>query len=474
MTVQVIIGGVDRTGVVDLRSLQVEDRLGARSTASFVVNDLDVSIGEVIVPGVPVRVLVDGQAVFGGTIDQVRRFKATPAGVPHRYSVDCTDWHQLLDRRLVAAVYEGQTVDAIVRDIIDTWCAGEGFTTNHVQAGPVITKAVFNYLPASQAISELMETVGWSWYADPDKEIHCFPRETNPAPLSIENDSENYWDMTVERTRERYRNRQFLRAGQGVTLEQTERFYGDSKQQTFVLAYPVAQVPSITVAGQPQTVGIRGLDTGKDWYWQKGSNEVNQDQNGTPPAPSDEVVVTYRGLYPIIVQVDDPAGQDERSTAEGETGIYERVDEAPDLDDETAATERARGLLERYGIIPRVVTFSTRVKGVRAGQLISILQDCYGLSGEFLVEQVTMTCPTAAGGPEFRVRCLDGQGVGGWPEFFARMASQGKRFVIRENEVLIRVMRFAEPVACSETVTIETAAPESRVGYAAIGYSEVA
>lgn len=465
------IGGIDRSAAIKASSYDIREGLGERATCRFVLEDTTPDQSFRPAAGAEVVVSRGVTRVFAGTIDSVDEEAVGPNLL--RYHVACVDYSQLLDRHLVAAAYENQTADAIVRDIIGTWCAGEGLTTANVAAGPAISKAAFNYRTASEALTELAETVGYSWYVDYQKDVRFFPRETNIAPISIDEASTNYRNMRVQRTREQYRNRQYLRAGYAKTTDQTERFGGDGNQRTFVLAYPVAEAPTVEVNDVAQTVGIRGLDTGKSWYWNKGSNEVSQDLSEAALTASDVLKVTYKGLYPIIVQADSASEQSARATAEGGTGVYERVDEI-DIDDADAARARALGLLDRYGRIPKIVRFSTTEDGLRAGQLISIVRSRHDLSGQFLIDEVTMRYLGSKSSYEYQVRCLDGSSVGGWADFFRRLAAAGRKFVIRDNEVVVRVLQVPDPITCSDTVTVSSAAPESRVGYAAIGYSEVA
>lgn len=56
---------------------------------------------------------------------------------------------------------------------------------------------------------------------------------------------------------------------------------------------PIKVVNSITVDGAAKTVGVKGVDSGKDWYYTPGGIAVYQDPNAAPVAIGSTVVVNY-------------------------------------------------------------------------------------------------------------------------------------------------------------------------------------
>ncbi len=470
MATVLTIGGVDKTGLLQVNTLRISDNLNSRNTCDFTLLDptgaYRPSVGQEVI------VTDGGTRRFAGTIDEVQ--EEQPLGTTALVlQCQCVDYNQIADRHLVARVYENQTIGAIVRDIVMQDLAGEGVTTTKVQDGPTITKAVFNYMSVAEAFNSLAELTGYAWNLDYNKDLHFFARETYVAPFSLSDTSANFRNMTVRQTREQYRNRQYIRAGQDITDPRTESFVGDGASKTFVLAFPVALVPIVTVNGASKTVGIRSLDTGKDWYWSKGEKEITQDDAAAALASTDTLAVTYQGLFPIILASQADAEISSRATTEGGTGVYEAIEDDQSIDSQTLATQKADGLLRRFGRIPRIVEFETDTGGLVAGQLITINVTAHNLSSQFLIDSVQAQ-DMAGQFLRYRVRALDGERLGGWVEFFQKLAQAGRKFVIRENEVLILLRRFADAMVCGDSLTVSSAAPESRVGYAAIGFSEVA
>lgn len=466
------IAGVDRTNLLRQGTLRISDALNQRSTASFILVDpsgvYDPEVGE------SVEVYDEGgDLIFGGSIDEYQE-EQPQGGVVDYHTVQCVDHHLLADRRIVAEAYDNLTAGAIVQDLITKYLAAEGVTAGTIQAGPTITRAVFNYVPASEALDQISELSGCQWCIRANKALDFFDRATFSAPWAVTS-TRAIMRPRVTRDRRDYRNRQYVRAGKDRTDPRTESFKGDGVTKTFTLAFPVAEVPSVAVNGVTKTVGIRGVETGKDWYWSKDDPTITQDDAAVALTATDTLSVTYRGFFPVVVQVDEGGQQTARKNLEGGSGVYERVDDAPNLDSQQAALELAQGKLRRYARIGATLTYETFLADLRSGHLQSVDLPGIHVSGVFLISEVeTVDASRGDGQLLRRVTALDGEAVGGWAAFFRRMAQQGRQFVIRENEVLVKLTTLSDGVILADTLTRTAAAPESRVGYALAGYSEVA
>lgn len=491
MAITITIDGTDFTSalLVD-ESFNVADVLNSRNTArftlrqrsgayllvgsdgSYLVGSDGSYIGSGVRPAIGSEVIILNGAttIFGGTIEG---FTETQLAMPSPaliWDIECVDFNSLADRRLVAELYEtpGQTLGDIVRDIVTNYLTGFGVTDTLVQDGPTLDRAVFNYQSVAEAFNDLAELTGYSWNIDYDKVLHFFARETNYAPYDLTETSSNWRGMTVSRTRGAYRNRQFVRAGTDQTDTLVATLAGDGARKVFTLAYPVATEPTITVGGVSKTIGIRGLESGFDLYWQKGSTEISQDDGAAAVTDGVAIVVTYTGMLPILLMIQDDAEV-------AGSGVWEAIEDRPTVDKADLAEGLALGLLRKLGRLPITLEWETDTDGLEAGQLVTVTVPTHDLSGRYLIESVTIA-DLFGQHLRYRVKALDGEALGGWEDFFRGLLRLGRKFTIRENEVILLVRSFAETVTLTDSATYATATAAASkwvVGTSAIGFCEV-
>ncbi len=445
--VQIIIDNIDCTGYLVDGTLAIEDAIGERSTCSFNLIDKAGDLLAILKAGETVEVCADGVKVYGGSIDKPKS-KRTPAGTL-AWTIDCVDWHQIADRRIVAETYENQTADVIVRDIIDKYLAVEGitYTMESVQVGPLVVECVFNYATATSCLDTLSERAGYSWWIDAHKVLNFVARATYLAPWPLDGEAK-ISDLNVEDSRQGYRNRQYVKAGKDVTDPQSESFKGDGASRTWTVGFPIAKVPTIKVNGVPKTVGIKGIDEGKDFYWNKGDPTITQDTGAPVLTSSETLQVTYQGLFDVVVLTDDYTAIEERKAVEGGTGYYEAVDDEPYLSSRESAIQSANAKLRKHAQFSKVITFSTWEPGLRPGQIIVASRPGDRLyNEEFLIDQVSFA-EVGSDFYQYHVHAVSGESLGGWATFFKNMATRGQAFVIRENiredQVLIRLVQSQE------------------------------
>lgn len=375
------------------------------------------------------------------------------------------------------AVRAGSVSQAVMVDRMLTLFPTDAFPT-----GPTIDTFVANYQRVSDLFDRLSELTGYMWDIGPDKVLRFLDRSTMTAPVALTQTSgaDLAYSLDIESTREQYRNVQFVRGGLTETdTQQIEQFAGDGKQRTFVVALPISRVPVVKVNNVVKTVGIRQVDTGKDWYWAENSNEISQDQSGTVLTASDTLRVEYYGYFPLLTIHREDVRVTERQTVEGGSGIYEQMESDEDITDAQLARDRAAGLLRRFGVIETTLRFRSRVTGWEPGQLLSVSRPEHGLSGDFLITRVDLSHEVK---DEYRytVTAVSGEAVESWVAFFKRIADARLLSRRSQNEVksqVIALIRTAsESVAVAESVTTGTntaAATLWEVGDP-IGVSEVA
>ena len=327
MTIRTRIASVDRSSLVVVGSMRIASRLGTRNRASLSLVDTTGAYR----PTVGSEVIIDNGSstrYFGGFVDSFTESLTIDGNqTALSYEVECVSYDALADRRLVAASYESgsQTLSTIVGDVVTNFLTGDGITTTNVDTGPIIDRLKFNYEPASKVFDELSNITGYAWWIDASKALWFKPRSGVSAPFAIT--SSNARRVTVNRTTETYRNKQLVRAGVDLTASRTENFSGNGTQKAWTLSYPVGAVPtSITVGGVGKTIGIRGVDTGKDWYWNLGDPVVSQDDGAAAVGAGVAIAVTYRGQFPILISAQNDSAIATQAAAGGASGIYEAID----------------------------------------------------------------------------------------------------------------------------------------------------
>lgn len=516
MSLSIQIAGVERAGLLLAGSLGGTDTIQNRSTLKFRLSD-ESGFGYRPQEGQPVIVEWDGERIYKGSIDKVKWkvVEGTTDGGAQgtvQSEIDCVDRNQVADRHVVARVYENMLAGDIIRDIVANDLAGEGIQTqgeplsatgsqvgtgivgsavvgriieSGVSDGPMIERAVFNYMTASQVFSELAELVGYYWNIDHFDLLTFAPREQIVAPFQVGEveisdtllTQHRFRNMDVEDSRDQYRNKQFLRAGTEITDPRTEDFKGDGATQAFLLAFPAAREPSVTVNGVAKTVGIKGVDPAgsHDWYWNAGNVQIVQDDGAVPLTTTDTLSVTYQGSFPIVIGTADSAEIAARAAVEGGTGVYEDVAEDATIDSMDLAIDKAGGLLRKYGRVPRRVTFEIDHHGLKPGQLLTMGAPLHEVTGPYLVESVGIQdVPGRSDYLKRQVTILSGEHVDNWIDFFRKLANSGRRFNIRENERLTQGQMVVEVLQLSDVLDVAQAgAIEAVVGSAIVGYSEV-
>lgn len=460
------------------RGPRFEDSINRRGLGrmTFIKKDPNFNIQT----GEPIEIYDDGVDIqttdpfFSGIV--AKPIETNPLNTtPIEIEVDLLDNTAICGRRVIAETYINQSNGYIVQDIINKYLGAEGITAGTIDDSVTVKRAIYSYMRADDVLDELAELTGCNWWVTPEKVLHFFKQGTFKAPWDLVN-QKPIRNVKIESDLNQYRNRQYIRAGQDTTDLQTEEFILDGKQKTFTVAYKIAEKPTITIEyddGTTKTpsIGIRGVDQNSEWYWNKGEKELGQAQNET--AEDGGVLrIEYVGLFPIMVVSEDATAINERKEIEGGTGIYEYVENNASINDSDSALDFAEGKVRRFARISRKITFQTRRDGLRAGQVIDVEFSEHGINGDFLITKVELS-EEMEGQKVYDVEMLDGEDVGGWEKFFKKMSDNSNVVSVRENEVLVKIKKSNDEVKSDDTMTIEKAASETRIGYARIGFSEV-
>jgi hypothetical protein len=408
-------------------TLNITESLGGRSTCEFTVLREDAASPPV---GAEVTVGDGAYLVFAGTIDEVERFTlGGSAAVESR--IRCTDYAHILDRRLAGEYcWSGQRAGDLVRTICAQSLSDEGIGLDFVQDGPVVENFAIVYPTVAEAVTRLAEIAHYYWYVDYYRQLHFFSPETYDCPFSIGDGSRNFRSLTLRLTREEYANFVVVKLAQYVRSE-SETFHGDGSARTFTVGYPIAAEPEITLNGAPQTVGVAGVDTGKDWYWSAGSRDIQQDSGGTLLEPSDTLVVNYQGVDQTVVAAENAAEIAARQAVEGGSGRYEILRESGDQTTRTQGEQLAAAILDRLDAIPAVAKFESDgaveplITAVRVGQRISIGVTGYAPAASYLIRTIRIQDLPGTQYLKYEIEAVNGPLVGDAYDFFRDLAGGG-------------------------------------------------
>lgn len=467
-TFNVFINSVDVSGNVFTGSsgsqgFSISDILTGTTTGTLILVEDDAPTGPTLDIEIGHEVIIEHKTgrIFGGIIEDLKRTNPGQSDVLF-YNLSLRDYSACLTRRLVPASYEDtgdpvtQTAGSIITSLFNLFVSDECIVLGTIEDGPLIQKANFDYVTVESALNDIQRLTGntYFWKVDAHKVLSFRERTAVPAPYEIDETQADILNLDFESSKESYRNRQYVRGGKTETDPRTEEFEADGKLKAFTTTLPLAAKPVIevnTVAVDPDAIGVKGVDEDIDailWLYGVDSDVVAAK---TAPSSGDDIEITYQGLFPIIVQLDNNSEQTERKTIELGDGIYESIDTDESLN-LSSTRQKADALLDKYARIPKSITYQTdRIGDLQPGQIQTVNLTRLDVTGaEMLIEQVD----TVLNGEDLRrtVKATDGREWLEWLEWF-RDLLRGP-FLIRENESIITPLSVADDIDVSDSVVV--------------------
>ena len=399
MAITLTIASTDRTEWLKFNSARISRDLGGGATMDCVIEDR----GRGYTPVVGNAILVEegSDRRFAGNIRSIVEFCHPPL-YRKQFRIRALDHSNILDRRRVQGAYENMTLRDMVLEMSGQALSGEGITFTGVATGPtIVEKMTFNLETVREALQRLSVATSaygapYLFYLDFDKDLKFSQFASNPAPFSLTDGSNNFYDFEIERTLDDYRNVQWARTEFPVAPTYTESFVGNGALIVFPTTFTIAETPTLTVNGTPVTVGELGVDhTGKDFYWvRNGIGIFNQDYPTL--SGSQTLAVTYRSAASNVLQVRNASEVSARASAQGDSGRFESVIEQRNIDTYAALLAAANGSLGQADEIPSRPSFRTRTSGLEPGQRLSINLTRHGINASYLIESVSMDWRAAA------------------------------------------------------------------------------
>ena len=344
------------------------------------------------------------------------------------------------------------------------WTLGIG--QEAIADGPTLPDVIFNYATVAACADAVAQKAGnYWWQIDANKRLWFQPYAAIAAPWALTADGNNVvtdarnGTVKVKRQKPMYRNRQLIRIPSVNTNTQTETRKGDGNTKAFTFGYPFAKVPTVTVNAVSKTVGIKGVDSGKDWYWNAGDATLTQDSAGTTLISTDTLQVVYVGQFPVIIISEDTAQITAQQTLEGggTSGKVEDMTEDTSLSTQDAAFAEAASLLAKYTQKAVTLQFQTQRAGLAPGQLLSVTIPQHGFSAaSFLIQSIHISDEDGQV-IWYDVTAIQGPVNQTWVQFFGQLVTNANAgsgsLSVGASSTLVIVASFTGSIAPTATYT---------------------
>ena len=412
-----------------IQELSVEWSLKQRATADVTLIDN----GSLYAMNVGQRVVIGDSLnnLFGGTIDELT-ISWSPGSPDRKWHLRCVSFEQITSRIIISHSFPAGTLAGdMVRSIISTWLAPDGITDTGVIDGPALAAVEFSFATAEEALDTIARLAGYYWDIQPDYSLRFFGRTTFSAPWNISAASANVrriGALEAVFNRQNVANVVNVRMGQFIGELTSETVTGDGVAVEFETTIAIAREPVIALNGSAQTVGVSGVDTGKDWYWQQGTRSIQQDSGGVVLTGGDSLQIDYFPLYSdIFATVQDAANIASRALVELSSGRYETVIESSTLSTRADGLALGQAYLDANKDDAVSLAISTLDPGLRIGQVINANLPFIGLGGSgsgvnMLIESLTLTARVGAV-DNYRAQCSNGPLLPTWQQTFGGSGS---------------------------------------------------
>jgi hypothetical protein len=357
---------------------------------------------------------------------------------------------------------------------VANFCPGD-FTTNHVQRGNFLVSTIqFNYQQPTKCLEALAKQIGWDWYIGPDKDVHFYFAEGNPAgsseitlaPFNIDDDSGNIeWptlDVQIDITN--MKNSVFVVGGNYAKyfildpnpsatppeLAPVDIYTSVAGTFVYPLAYPYdIGTMTITLAGAGQAVG-------QDQQGNPSDYQVLYNDAGrfirftTDPGGGNQIIVQGQAKIPILAHVGD--ADSINTYGELQDAIVDSM-----ILSVQEAQERAQADLDMFGDPVYIVKFNTIspfANQLFIGQQITLNSVKFGVSGKALViKQINCVARTPTQ-LEYQVQCLGSDNVTFNDIMLTLLQQQLGNTNTPDSAVLQVLLPVAEEIQITDTVTI--------------------
>lgn len=417
----------------------LNEKINNKDTFSFTIEDAN---GATIEPLLEIYLYDDTTYIWGGVIKSVGIVKLNPNTI--RYSVKAEDFTSLTERPLIVRSYENRTIAQIINSLITTYFSQYGITEGNNVISTEIKLITFNYEYGDNVLNQLKNFGNFQWNVSKDKVLDFTMINSTTSTTTLTNELSLSKDLSADN----YRNTQYGKGKKKRTTYQSEKPMTpkpDGETREFFSTYPIAEEPVIETnvdgAGWVEkTVGVKGLQEDREFYWSYNSTQISQDEDGIvltdANATDDEIRISYYGLIPLLV-----VSQDTSEVLEH--GKFEHYIYNQHLESTIDAKNYVTTLLKKYSNDADDISFIIQNKTYEVGEQIPITDTLLNISGDFLAESCTWT-PRGVDAINYKYKVLDGVALGGWEEFFKNLFAP-EVIELNDQEIVIRIYSWNEP-----------------------------
>lgn len=285
------------------------------------------------------------------------------------------------------------TAGTAVKSMVNFYGVFEGLTVGTIEDGSGI-EFTAEYARIADIIDSIAQLSGKVWYVTATKAVNMVARNTFAAPFNVSGSTGLLADPapSFRITREEYLNAVYLRISETAFALELVNFTGNGSSKKFQLSTPIKSIADdgVTVNGAAQTLGVYGVDTGKQWYYTPGDRWIIQDPGGTALSGSQTLAVNYRAYGFEHVFAEDTGEQSARAAIEsGTSGEYEGVRQDESIVSETAADIAAAAALDGSKAIAIEARYATYLNGLLPGQTQTINLPSHSINASFLLDEVS-------------------------------------------------------------------------------------
>lgn len=324
------------SNVVHVRpgSIHITDTLGQVQTADFDVIDIHASVNLDV--NQPVSISENMTTIFTGDTEEIgltsydSPYDINSSGVhtgsavgARLWSVRCTGQNALAFRN-VTGTFSAE-VKVPIQLVVVTLAANLGLAPDVIVAGGAQLPEYFlsdneTYAAAFDRLADLATSVSGIthvWKISPMIVLLSYVPALHFGPVGFVGSSgasvgtggylPKAGSIHYRKTRQDFANTVVMKMDKHLKdgMQSEDFDFGNVFLGTLKLAFPMAGQPTITLDDEVQTVGIRDIDTGKDWYWNAGSPVLRL--GGTAFTGGQTLTVKYQALDLRTISVNDAA-----------------------------------------------------------------------------------------------------------------------------------------------------------------------